>query len=714
MRGSKGWIGAFAVIALAAATAAQRETTNAVHAELNGLRLTLDPDSGGIMSIEYADMKMLEAEPGKASLVDLAYPGYGFDPLRLGTRYSHDALINVTKQSLTISWGSLGMSRPFEPQGRVATTVRVEAMPDGRSLSLTCTVDNQSKLVVPQVLFPDLDGLVPFAGEEGTEYRTTGFVKKPFKDLPVVDDGRWYGIRRNWEEYKSGSFGTSIARWMDFGSLQGGISLFPKLWSWGPLTKDGEPASNRVYLHRSQVDGTLRLMCEHRATINPGESWTSPEYVLTPHRSGWAKGIEPFRAWVQQNVNRPYPLPEHLRTSLGYRSIWMAQQYAPVDDSEPTVVWRFADLPALAEECKAHGLNELVAWGWQPWEVPDQSFPQLGTAEQLGQAIADCRALGVNVNLFISVVTMPGPAPLTYGWDTDTDVNYTYHTDFIPKLSPYYCKGVWGMLGDQANPAWQRDVTASLLKMIDRGWASITWDQALGTPTEPNIYTIFAKVRAVAKANDPESTFAGESLNNMDMDSHWLDYIWNWNIFSETHDWRALLNAYATPRINVNVGTSARTVKWGFMDHLFLNVMPSKPEGINGSARIGDYRELSGALKTCAKLHAQFLPYFEDGVLIGDCVLREPCPAARINGYVLPDRILIVALNPGAEKVPIAFACDLGPWLSSPSGRYRVTVYDESGDVLNTREEASPTWRETTAPLNRDEMALFEVIPVDQ
>lgn len=50
-----------------------------------------------------------------------------------------------------------------------------------------------------------------------------------------------------------------------------------------------------------------------------------------------------------------------------------------------------------------------------------------------------------------------------------------------------------------------------------------------------------------------------------------------------------------------------------------LNVWPAKPDHINGSERIANVAELSGTPKICAGLRKQFLPYFTDGVLIGNC-----------------------------------------------------------------------------------------------
>ena len=89
----------------------------------------------------------------------------------------------------------------------------------------------------------------------------------------------------------------------------------------------------------------------------------------------------------------------------------MAQQYVADDPNAPTVVWRFRDLPELADECIEHGLNEMMLWGWQPWDIPSDAWPQLGTKEEVQQALDACRAKGVNVSFFVSVDSSSSSLP---------------------------------------------------------------------------------------------------------------------------------------------------------------------------------------------------------------------------------------------------------------------------------------------------------------
>jgi len=70
-------------------TMADDSTQSAVEAVLNGLEISIDGNTGSILSLNYPGPgKMLQAEPAEAALIDLAYPIKTFEPLRLATRFS--------------------------------------------------------------------------------------------------------------------------------------------------------------------------------------------------------------------------------------------------------------------------------------------------------------------------------------------------------------------------------------------------------------------------------------------------------------------------------------------------------------------------------------------------------------------------------------------------------------------------------------------------
>ena len=253
---------------------------DSVEIDLNGLQIVLDEKSGSLLRLSYPDVgTMLEAEPGRGGLIDLAYPVPDFEPLRLATRFSEGAEVRVSDEGVEIAWKALGPSRQFKLEGRVAATVRLRKHNDGRSVVMSCTVENHSPVAVRQVLFPDFSGLRPFAGERGTQFRTAGFAGRPFEQLKRPEHGAPFyapDSAGGAVEYASGGyFGSTpmIAKWMDFGGLKGGFSLFRRRWSFEP-DNDVAAVQETVRLHLSELDQTLRLMCVHKVNLAQGQTWT--------------------------------------------------------------------------------------------------------------------------------------------------------------------------------------------------------------------------------------------------------------------------------------------------------------------------------------------------------------------------------------------------------------------------------------------------------
>src|SRR5208283_683520 len=115
----------------------------------------------------------------------------------------------------------------------IAATVTMKAAPDGRSIVMTCEIENRSNNPIRQALFPDFAGLLPFAGVKNTTFRNSAFGMQPFVELAPTEEKRaWHYVQPKAAysvEYTSGGFHLSdmVVRWMDFGGLNGGFSLFP-------------------------------------------------------------------------------------------------------------------------------------------------------------------------------------------------------------------------------------------------------------------------------------------------------------------------------------------------------------------------------------------------------------------------------------------------------------------------------------------------------
>src|SRR6266511_6473690 len=148
---------AFVVVALPQAKAGE------IVAEFNGLKVGIDEASGSLIRLEFPGVGvMLEAPPGRAGLLDVAYPLPEFVAMRLGSTYSA-ARIERGDGAIKIVYVPLGASRANVklPEGAVGAEVVIRAADDGRSVVLRAKIVNDSKALIPQVLFPDLRGLKP-------------------------------------------------------------------------------------------------------------------------------------------------------------------------------------------------------------------------------------------------------------------------------------------------------------------------------------------------------------------------------------------------------------------------------------------------------------------------------------------------------------------------------------------------------------------------
>ena len=679
---------------------------------LNGLHFTIDRNSGSIVRLGLSGVGvLLETSPDSASIIDMAFPVKEFEPLRLAARFSQNAKIEKTTDGVIVSWDSLGASRPLDLSGHVSVAIQFRAAADGKSVIMSCSINNQTEHAIPQVLFPDFMGLLPFAGEDNTLFRTATETIRPFELLkphpetvPFYATGLFH-VGNGWKQYKSGGykiFSQKLADWLDFGAIDLGFSLFARRW-------EPEDPQASIMLHRSEATGKLRLLFAHSTDIAPGAVWRSNDYWLTPRRHGWAEGIEPFREWVQQNMHRPYPMPQHIKKGMGFRTVWMAK--GVTSDTTNDAIYRYRDLPRLARDARAHGLDEMVIWFWCPYlQLPLHTLDYLGSEQELVDAVAECKKIGVNVNLFISVLYLADPTASRYGLTPTKEMSWTYHPELIPHFQPPYATWNWSALAEQDNQQWQDDVLASCKKFIDLGLTSFVWDVFSAMPTQPNVYDLAAKIRDLARGRDPNSVFAGEGGCNIGQDYKYLDYTWNWNWNWPTYkDFRAFTSVFPAPRLNVNIDNSAKVVKYCFADNAYMNIMPSVPDGVNASDFIANHPTLSQALQQCAKLRRQFLPYFVSGVLIGDCILTRACDTAHISAYVMKDRALLILVK-NEEEGSVEMNCDPGYWLQSASGKYRVRVYNSDGALIATKEIEKGNWQEKTEKLKPLDILLYEFI----
>ena len=669
---------------------------------LNNLKLGIDERTGSLVRLSYpATGVILQAPAESVGLVDLAYPLDSFAALRLASRFSR-ARVMTEGKGIHITWDALGPSRTHVslPDGKVSAQVSIRPAEDGRSIIMSCRIENHSQAAIRQVIVPDLWGLRPFDGVDRTQLRLARGLARPFAEpLQKPHTAPFYVRRGGWNEYRaSGYYGENALRWLDYGSLGGGLSMVQKKW--------GSPDLPNVLTHRSETAPmALRLLWEHQAKIEPGGTWESGEFWFTPHGGGWAKGIEVYRYFVRQ-VYPPRDLPRHVRDGLGFQTIWMIQT---VETDPNEAAFRYKDLPTVARDAIEHGIDEIVPWGWCTYStMPIPVRDELGSRQEFLGAIETSRKLGVNIAPFISIQILRNRYADRYGVEPATS-DWTYHYELIPNFRPYSTKYWDGARVASDNPIWQQDVKTALIEWLDGGLPSFSWDvfeTGVERGQKAPLVDLIEEVRQYARRKDPKSTFSGESVTveSLEHDGRVLDYTWNWLDYTDAGP---ILNVLKAPRLNCNVEDSSLVVKKAFADGLYLNVMPRKPDRPNGTALISEITPLSRALKEVAPLRKQFLPFLVEGIFLGDSILREPS-AAFVRSHQLSDRLLIVVLNDQSRTERVTVQANLDLWLP-PAASYQVNYFDSSGQMIRQETAEGSLWVGVTPPLDYLGLGFFAI-----
>src|SRR5262249_1200389 len=155
-----------------------------------------------------------------------------FIPLRLAARFSK-AIPSHEGEGVLISWDPLAPSRANlkMPEGRVMAQVSIRPASDRGSIILQARIVNNSKALIPQVIFPDLHGLKPFAGASATQLRFGAGTATPFTEDPIPPFSAQFYVNSGWKEYPpAGYYGTNTLRWLDFGGYIGGLSVHERAW----------------------------------------------------------------------------------------------------------------------------------------------------------------------------------------------------------------------------------------------------------------------------------------------------------------------------------------------------------------------------------------------------------------------------------------------------------------------------------------------------
>lgn len=141
----------------------------------------------------------------------------------------------------------------------------------------------------------------------------------------------------------------------------------------------------------------IRFAPVHMCYLQPGESQDLTPIALQAYVGDWQKGVDIYKAW-RDTWTYSSQGPDWIRDPHSWLQLH-------INSPEDELRLRFTELPKVAAECARYGVKAIQLVGWNdggqdqgnPSHDPD---PRLGTFEELKNAIAECRELGVKVILF--------------------------------------------------------------------------------------------------------------------------------------------------------------------------------------------------------------------------------------------------------------------------------------------------------------------------
>lgn len=663
---------------------------------LNNTTFTFDASTGAVVRLDYPGAPTMIQE-GKG-LFDLSWPVHtDYDTLRLnptGKYCSVPPVITCENDTITLAYASIPRTVPTpegmaELEGGVSATVTLRACADGKSVSMRLVVENHSDAEVVQVLFPDMNGIVPTTDEEHDVLTMLGGSEKPFVMLKSTPKTRENFFA--WTESCAGRFhraggfqpGPMIGRWYDMGSRKGGFSMYRKHWGWGPDDKESMGYGEQLWVKLDNLSGKLRLAFLRDTKVGKGEIYDSGEYILTAHTGPWIKGIGAYKDYVASQVHRVVEVPQRAKEMFGFRTVFMANGYTKDPDDYS---WKYDDMPTLAADMKEHGLYDLNVWGAFMFTLPTGPhcfYEEWGGLEAWKRNVEKLKEMGVVVTPLVSWISLWDQTAKNYGI-TERSGSWAETPKSVPMFKAPYCER-WScyQIHDHSPENWRKDIWDGLRFFRDEaGCPDICWDQyVLGDNQDDIVHDIINEYRLETEKMYPGTVFSAESTLYFESELDNTDFTWNWLYWPGRGDMRPYMHVIRTLRPNINVDSEPSYVKFIFMDNYVINVYPSKPENYNGSALISEYPEFSKAVKTCAALREAYLDYFIDGIMVSDCPVDMdqgvPC---RITGYQKEDSLLLIVYKYNDDTVQLPL--ELADYLSGEKFTYRIC--DEENKVIGT------------------------------
>jgi len=400
------------------------------------LEISIATESGALVQVRYGDWSALD-RPEVAESFRLLVPLTGRRANWVRGSQQERPEVVVSDNSITCQWHGVRDEHGTSHAIDVRTVITVES----DRIVFAAEIDNHSDAPVENVYYPDL-GDVAAPADTGV-LRTFGFayatsresqLRPRFQNFPG-----YFGVERPTYTDTHGQASPEMP-WILLHDDHRGLYLgldepepTPVAW-FAELTPgyrdwlgDNVPPTETIGGHPVAV----HVAAVHLPYVEAGQSRRLTPIAMAGFTGDWHAGADRYLARRSTWGKPQAPGPDWVREPHS----WLQYQLNSPEGERRTT---FAELPTIAAECAAAGINTIQLVGWNEGGQ-DQNNPchdadeALGGRDGLVRAIEECHRLGVRIVLFTKFTW----ADRATEWFRDELINYSVRDPY----GDYYLHG---------------------------------------------------------------------------------------------------------------------------------------------------------------------------------------------------------------------------------------------------------------------------------
>lgn len=398
--------------------------------------------------------------------------------------------IAVDERQATVTWNGFKSPRMGQLDIKVKQSIRLI----GPRVEFSYEIRNGSTATIESYTYPRLKGLLPPKGDRIMNEVTWGYSSmNTFRLWPNFDNNVGYygydfpahlrelGTQVQFSLICSDTRGMYIG-YHDIKQRQ----VVQLCFFLAPGYVDSLDASA---LGQGEVgDSAIGIDPNYLCFIQPGETQVSETMVFEPFVGDWHAGVDVYKKWRRTWFKSP-KMPRWLQDVHSWQQI-------QINSAEDRLEFQYKDLTRIAEACVRWGVKAIQLTGWQIGGQ-DRDFPlhdtdpRLGTKQDLKDAIAASKKLGVEVVLFNKYKWADITSPAyekefrKYSIEDPYGDLYPFHGysyDTPTQLADINTRRGTGMCA--ASPLWRQRALTEFRKSVDLGAAGILYDECASHVSE--------------------------------------------------------------------------------------------------------------------------------------------------------------------------------------------------------------------------------------